>query len=99
MIKSKKGAEGTIWIVMVIALLLLFLFVYFGVWAKLFGKSASGIDNQISSAGDFDNDGVINIVDKCPCVPGGQENNGCPTDYKITGSNSDKENRDCLAKK
>jgi len=31
--------------------------------------------------GDFDEDGVINALDKCPYEPGPKSNNGCPEDF------------------
>lgn len=89
--KSKKAAEGIMWTVVVIALLLLFLLIYSGVWSKLFGKSASSLSEQIGSADDYDKDGVINIVDKCPCQAGDPNNDGCP----YTNRNED---RLCLTK-
>lgn len=97
---NKKAAEGMMWTVIVIALLLFFLLIYSGVWNRLFGKGTSSLKEQFSSAGDSDNDGVINAADKCPC-PGGEgtlENDGCPAGYKITGTNTDKESRACLSK-
>lgn len=99
-IKSKKAAEGMMWTVIVIVLLLLFLLIYSGAWSKLFGKGTSSLKEQFSSAGDADNDGVINVADKCPC-PGGEgdiENDGCPAGYKITSTNTGKESRACLSK-
>lgn len=81
--------------VAIIALLLLFLGIYSGVWSKLFGKSASGIKEKLDSAGDYDKDNVINAVDKCPCFAGAVENEGCPYGYRITGTNTDKEIKVC----
>ena len=95
-IKNKKGAEGIVWTVAIIALLLFFLLIYSGVWTKLFGKEASSLSTQIDKdlgpSGDYDKDGVINIVDKCPCQAGDANNDGCP----YTNKNED---RSCLTKK
>lgn len=99
-IKSKKSAEGMMRTVIVMVLLLLFLLIYSGAWNKLFGKSTSSLKDQFSSAGDADNDGVINAADKCPC-PDGEgdiENDGCPSGYKVTNTNAGKESRACLSK-
>ena len=96
--KYKKGAEGTIWMVVIIVILLLFLAIYTGVFTKLFGKGASGINDQFGSAGDPDNDNVINLVDKCPCQSGEQDNEGCPSGHKILGNGQGYEGRDCLKK-
>ena len=81
--KSKKGYEIT-WYVAVMALVLLFIFVYSSAWANIFRKSASSLNEQIGSASDYDKDGVINIDDKCPCIVGDLNNQGCPAEYKIT---------------
>ena len=69
--KSKKGTEGLMWMIVMAALLLAFLFIYSGVWKNLFSKSASGLQ-------DSDTDSVPNIRDNCPCRKGVIENNGCP---------------------
>ena len=70
-----------IWILIVVALLLIFLFVYGGLWTKMFGKSASRLDNVIgSTSNDYDKDGVADFADKCPCArspSGSNEFDGC----------------------
>ena len=99
--KTKKGTEGIIWTVVIVAALALFLLIYTGVWSKLFGKSASSLNEQIDLTGDKDQDNVINRLDKCPC-PGGEgdiENDGCPSGYKITNPNSGFEDRSCFTQK
>ena len=96
--KSKKADDKLIWIIVAIAIGLSYLAIYTGVWKNLFGNSVAGINENLASAGDKDNDGVINIEDKCPCVSGTIENNGCPDGYKIAGTNMDKETTDCLSK-
>jgi len=94
--KFKKGAEGMIWTIIIIALLGLFLIVYSGAWTKLFGKSASNLNEQVDKdkgpAGDFDKDGLINAADKCPCQAGDANNDGCQI-------NSRNEDRSCLQTK
>lgn len=96
--KSKKGIK-LIETVAVLALLLLFLAVYSGAWTKLFGKSASSLNEQIDLAGDHDKDIVANFQDKCPCVSGDLDNKGCPSGYKITDTGTGNEDRVCLTKK
>lgn len=98
-IKSKKAAEGALWYVVIIALLLLFFLVYTGAWSKLFGKGISGINEQIASAEDYDKDRVANFADKCPCSEGDIENDGCPSGYKAANINTGKEDNSCLADK
>ncbi|HLC50418.1 MAG TPA: hypothetical protein VJI97_03235 [Candidatus Nanoarchaeia archaeon] len=91
--KSKKGAEGIIWIVIVFVLLLLFMFIYTGLWTKLFGKGTKGIGDQIdATSNDHDSDGVADFADRCPCIPGSNEYSGCTK----TSTDADKAKRDCL---
>lgn len=100
--KYKKSAGPAVWLVGSIVLILLFLYLYSNVWVRLFGKETSSLKEQLGSAGDSDNDGVINIADKCPCPPDGrgvQENEGCPSGHRITNTNTGKEDRTCLTKK
>ena len=100
--KHKKSAGPAVWLISSIVLILLFLYLYSNVWVKLFGKETSSLKEQLGSAGDADSDGVINIADKCPCPPDGkgvQENEGCPSNHKITNTNVGKEDRACLTKK
>ena len=96
--KSKKADGGTIGVVVAIVLLLFFLAIYTGAWKYLFGKGVAGINENLASAGDKDNDGIINIEDKCPCVSGIIENHGCQDGYEVTGTGTGNENRDCLGR-
>ena len=77
--KNKKASESTIWLVVVIALLLLFFLIYSGVLGKLFNKVFTGTNQQIDSTKDDDNDGVANFMDKCPRTPPGAvvDQSGC----------------------
>ena len=95
MIKPKKGIEGITWGIVVMAALLLFFLLYTNVWARLFGKSASSVDQALDLTGDKDQDNVMNRLDKCPCKTGDIENDGCPIGYKPT----DNEDKSCLTKK
>ena len=96
--ESKKAEGKLIWIIVAIAIGLIYLAIYTGVWKNLFGKSVAGINENLASAGDKDNDGIINIEDKCPCVSGTIENQGCQDGYKVTGTGTGNENRDCLGR-
>ena len=84
--KSKKGAEGVVWIIVIAALLLIFLLIYSGIWKNLFGRSVSGIQ-------DSDSDSVPNIKDSCPCRGGTVENNGCPAGQQPL----ENENTQCIS--
>ena len=94
-INSKKSATGMVWLVAIMAAILLFFILYTNVWANLFGKTASGVNEQIDLTGDFDKDNLMNRLDKCPCKIGDIENDGCPIGYKLT----DNEDKSCLTKK
>ena len=101
--KSKKGADWVIQLVVILAILIFF-FVVYNIF--LYGglrQGALNLDEQFSLAGDADNDGVTNGQDKCPCPRTGDiddiQNEGCPTGYKITETNLGKEDRSCLIKK
>ena len=93
--KNKKAQSGMMWLVVVIVALLIFLLIYSGTWTKLFGKSTSGIKEKMESAGDYDKDSVINAIDKCPCFAGVAENDGCQAGYRITGTNTGNEIKEC----
>lgn len=77
--KNKKGAEPIIWLVVVIALLLLFFLIYSGVLGKLYNKAFTGTSKQIDGTNDDDNDGIANFMDKCPGTSGKDvDSSGCP---------------------
>ncbi|MEK6892279.1 MAG: hypothetical protein AABX25_03780 [Nanoarchaeota archaeon] len=82
--KNKNASESTIWLVVVIALLLLFFLIYSGVLGKLYNKVFSGTSNQIDSTNDDDNDGVANFMDKCPGTGAGEpvDQFGCSSGQK-----------------
>ena len=93
--KNTKGMSN-VELLATIALTLLFIFVVGAIYKNLYSKSAGEISEKISSAGDFENDGVANFADKCPCESGVIENDGCPSGYRITDTGSGKESKDCL---
>lgn len=74
---SKKGAEGMLWVLVVAIALLVFLFIYSGVFTKLLGKQARSLECQIdlTGKGDTDGDGIPDITDRCPHDESNEE--GC----------------------
>lgn len=94
--ENRKGDGQVLWIVVIAAFLLLFFLIYSGALGKLYGKLFSGANEQINSTDDYDKDNVANFADKCPCSSGDIENDGCPTGYKISGTDSGKEEKSCL---
>ena len=92
--KQKKAMEGITWTLIVFVLLLLFLFIYSGMWTKLFGKGVKSIDNSIgATTSDHDNDGIADFADKCPCVSGDNEYSGCT---RQNPEDTEKNDRNCL---
>ena len=82
--KNKKSMEpirlaGTIVITLVVV------FIVSVIYQNLFGKSAAEAYDLLSSTRDYDNDGVANFYDKCPCDIGDEKNEGCPPDKQKTG--------------
>lgn len=61
----KKGVSLPMNILVVCIILLVVLVVYLGVFQGLFRKEGGQIDCQINRLGDDDEDGVINMFDKC----------------------------------
>ena len=94
--KNQKGDGQVVWIVVITVFLLLFFLVYSGVLGKLYNKLFSTTRAQADSVDDYDKDAVANFADKCPCIFGEIENDGCPAGHKITGTGSGKEERSCL---
>ena len=97
--KNTKKGMSNVELLAVIALTLLFIFIVGAMYKNLFAKTAGAANEQISSLGDFENDGIKNFADKCPCEEGVVENDGCPSGYRITDSNEGKERQDCLKAK
>lgn len=102
-IKSKKGADWVMQLLVIVAILIFFFIVYNNFLYGKLRQGALSLDEQFNLAGDADNDVVTNAQDKCPCPRIGDvdyiQNEGCPTGYKITGTNLGKEDRSCLTKK
>ena len=96
--RSKKGVEFPLAFIVVAAILLVFLVIYLGGWKALWSKQITGVNTALNGADDYDKDGTINLADKCPCVPGANENKGCPSDYKIVNVNEGKETKICPPK-
>ena len=96
MIKKSKRAALPLELVIVLALLAFFLVMYTLWYFGFFGKNASSLNDQFIASCDADQDNIPNVADKCPCVFGVYENDGCPSGYKITGDGKGKENRDCF---
>lgn len=54
------------------------------IWAfilpKLSGQVSAETVDRVTDTGNYDGDDLINILDKCKCQYGEEENDGCPLD-------------------
>ncbi|MBI2108001.1 hypothetical protein HYT54_02640 [Candidatus Woesearchaeota archaeon] len=96
MVKSKRGMETTMSVLIVAIILLVFMMIYLGVFKGLFGKEVKVVDRQISRTGDYEKDGVADFADECPCIAGTISNSGCPTFTDDASDMAAREKRDCL---
>ena len=66
------------------AILLIVLVVVIAMFSNLFSKQAGQVEQNIDLVGDTDKDGIPNIIDKCPCICGDKDNDGCPINMEPT---------------
>ena len=57
--KSKKAVEMTLNTIIIAAILLIVMVIVIVMFSRLFGQEAGQIEDQISSLGDEDNDGIV----------------------------------------
>lgn len=75
--KNKKSfLTIEIIIKLIIGVLVLLVLIFFVV--DNLGKGKEETSDRITSSRDFDNDGVLDFFDKCPCDDGAEEDSGCP---------------------
>jgi len=79
--KNKEG-NGAISPALWILLAIIFLFILTNIGSRLLGKSGAEASDLLSSTGDIDGDDVANAFDKCLCLRGSIENDGCPSDIR-----------------
>ncbi len=80
LLKNKKSMELALGTIAVAVVVLVTIFVLLYTFTNIFGKQRGQINEQIIATGDFDNDGVSNIFDWCPCAAGDPSNKGCSGD-------------------
>ena len=82
--KAKKADGNMVWVMVAIALALIFLLVYGVFISKGFGKGFLGIGNEIDDASDKDGDGVMAKFDDCEGTPSGEKVDlrGCSSSQK-----------------
>lgn len=94
MLFNKKAMT---WQQLVLAILAVVVVTLVIIWFQKGGEGAYGnLGEKISALGDYDNDNIGDLFDKCPCDAGTTKNKefpGCPstttTDAKVTELNKD----------
>jgi len=76
--KSKKGIELSFNAIIIATIALIVLVVVIATFTNLFGKEKGQIEGKIDALNDDDDDGILNLYDKCPCKEGDNDNDGCP---------------------
>ena len=81
--KNKKAVEMVPAIIITFVILLIVLAVMIFIFRTYIGKETAVIEEQLTSFGDADGDGVRNFLDKCPCTSfeegkESEEYTGCP---------------------
>jgi hypothetical protein len=67
--------------VLITFLLALFVFVILAlIFPRMLGGSAKEATDLLSSSRDYDNDGIADFFDKCPCDSGEADLDGCPNE-------------------
>lgn len=78
LIFNKKKSDGMLVPVLLGFVILIFVFfISAGIFTNVFGKEGAEASNLIGSTGDYDTDGIANYFDKCACVAGIKEYDGC----------------------
>lgn len=94
---NKKSIELSLTVVVIAAILLFTAVVILAITGGLFSKESKQAHGLI---GDYDEDGILDMVDKCPCEAGSSEFEGCTSSlFQQYKENPDNINRDCVIKK
>ena len=76
-INNKKSVSMAIAALIGLAILVFVFFVSAGLFTNIFGKEGAEASKLVRSTGDYDTDGIANYFDKCACVAGIKEYDGC----------------------
>jgi len=77
--KNKKSEGMNPMSILLSFLLILLVFAVFAkIFPRLLGSEVDEIDLLISETDDFDEDLIPNLYDKCDCLDGKKDNDGCP---------------------
>ena len=64
----------------------------------LIGKGGAAQAGILSKTNDCDGDGTADYFDKCMCLYGLQNNDGCPPGVEVTGSSATEREKKCQEK-
>lgn len=100
--KNKK-ADANMWWIIAIAIIVLVVIILILIWFRGSGDKAFGeVGGKIDSLGDYDDDKIANMWDKCPCKPAGNNPDveGCPDEINKNTSKEDSSftNKSCYPK-
>lgn len=95
MISSRKAVELSLNVVIVAAILLIVMIVVIAIFGRLFGQEAGQIEEHISALGDADRDNIINLYDACPCTPGEDDYEGCPSQSALDHARQEPKPKTC----
>ena len=65
------------------------------VFTNLFEKQTDNVGNQIDGLDDEDGDEVINMFDKCPCIVGEREYDGCTSQTALDKAKTEPKPKSC----
>ena len=89
--KNKKAFQLTMGVVVTAIILLITAFVVIGFFTGAWAEGTGILRDK-------DGDNIINLVDKCPCTIGTEDNSGCPSGIdleKITETQKKQEAENC----
>ena len=79
--KSTVTIDTMIWL----AIGIVGLFVLSIIITRQLSNSGTKASDFLSSAGDYDGDGIADFYDKCDCLSGDEKSEGCPINKVKTG--------------
>ncbi len=91
-LRNSKKAALPMQYMIVAMILLVTAFIIIAAFTGLFGKQKEQIEGQIDSLGDYDGDGIVNMFDRCPCLFGEEQFDGCPNKDSMTFTQNYKKN-------
>ena len=76
--KNKKSYTLTHVLITLVFLVIAFLILLY-IFNNFIKQEKGEIEDSLGGSRDYDNDGIVDYFDKCPCDKGEEEEDGCPT--------------------